>query len=463
MSKKIVILIVSSILGLLSLSFIQGYLIKNTYSLEKKFLKSRAEKEIGRITRHNSALDSINDIFGEVFIKELDKYAMEKISKKELLNRLKVIKDSLNPIFIKVCEDEIKLKKLPYNLKYQKRLKNIVVNNRGVIDSIFSESKNKNYKLLGHEFQYDPDLILGSSAWETERSFQNKEKNTLKEIAYTILFQTKNYINIDDSNRVIFNKMKGLLLLSFLIFVSIIGVSFYSIKSLITQKKIADVKTDFINNITHEFKTPLATLSLATKILYKNEEVKSSEVVMNTVNTIERQNARLQKLIDQVLNNSLGYKEIVLKKETVSINNYLNTILDDFQIALKNKEIQLERNLPNTSFSCLLDVFYMTTAILNVLENAVKYGNSIVKVTMKVEEENVLISITDNGIGVSKKHLKFLFDKFYRAENKQIHNVKGLGLGLYYSNQILKAHQGKITVKSEKEKGTTFKIQIPYN
>ncbi len=461
MSKKIIVLIITSIIGLIGLSLIQGYLIKNTYSLKKKFFIEKADKVVGKLDVHNSPLDSINDIWGEIFIKELDDYSVQIVDKKKVLNRLRVITDSLNPLFIKKYDKKISSKNLPYNLKFHKTLKSIIIRMEGKSDTIFKADNKEQYQLFGYDFKNIPDLLVGNSIWQTKRSFQKKINTENKKINYNLYFEAQNYINIDDWNAIIFNEMKGLLVLSFLIFAFVIGVLFYSIKNLITQKKIADIKTDFINNITHEFKTPLATLSLATKMLRKQDDESQTTITKSTVNTIERQNIRLQKLIDQVLNNSLGYKEITLKKEQITIKVYLNTILDDFQITLKNDTVTLKREILETNEMISLDNFYMTTAILNILENAVKYGGNLIHIKAFIKGNNLTISIIDDGIGISKKQLKYIFDKFFRAENKEIHNVKGLGLGLYYSNQIVKAHEGVILVESEKEKSTTFKIKIP--
>ena len=256
--------------------------------------------------------------------------------------------------------------------------------------------------------------------------------------------------------------MTSVLVLSILIFSLVIGLLYYSIKSFITQKKIAEVKTDFINNITHELKTPLATLSLSTKMLKKEEVKAQPAIVDSTINTIDRQTHRLQKLIDQVLNNSLGYQDIELMKEQVVINDYLNTVLDDFQLSVKNDNVNIQRKIMTGSASISLDKFYFTTGIFNILENAVKYNAGDVEIDFTADIENDLkISITDNGIGISEHNQKQLFEKFYRVGNKEVHDVKGLGLGLYYTNQIVIAHHGKITIQSAEGEGATFTITIP--
>ena len=268
-------------------------------------------------------------------------------------------------------------------------------------------------------------------------------------------------MNIDGWKSIIFSRMRTLLVFSFLIFALVIGLLYYSIKNLITQKKIADIKTDFVNNITHELKTPLSTLTLATKILQNDKKVSVSEPSKSIISTIERQNIRLQKLIDQVLNNSLGYQEIKLNKEVVNTDEYLNTVVNDFELSLDSKSIQISKNI-NANKQIYIDKFYFTTALLNILENAVKYGKEDLKINISSNTNSCFeVSVSDNGIGIQKKEIPFLFDKFYRVGNKEIHNVKGLGLGLYYTNQIVKAHKGKILVDSEEGKGTLFTIQIP--
>ncbi len=283
----------------------------------------------------------------------------------------------------------------------------------------------------------------------------------MKPVTFNLQFETEDRMNIDGWKRIVLGRMASLLIISIFIFLLVIGLLFYAIKSFITQKKIADIKTDFVNNITHELKTPLSTLTLATKMLKLDKEISTSNNSKNLVNTVERQNKRLQKLIDQVLNNSLGYQEIQLKKEVVNADEYLNLIVDDFELSLDSQSIKIIKNI-NTNTIIEIDKFYFTTAILNILENAVKYGKESLEIEISTQsDDNFTVSITDNGIGIPKKEIPFLFDKFYRVGNKEVHNVKGLGLGLYYTNQIIKAHKGDIFVISEENKGTMFTIKIP--
>ncbi len=462
MTKKITLLIFASIFGLLALSLVQGYLIKKTYELNKESFVNKVNQEVSRIDDYTPAIDAINETWQSLFIEELDDYHLKEISKEALLKRLRSVTDSLNPLFVKEYKKELATKRLDFDLQFHKIVTNIRLVDSVKTDTIFKGGEKPFFKLLGSDFKSNKDLQISNSVWNTERSFTRDLNGERKRGEYQLYFETRDYINIEKWNSIILNQMKGLLLLSFLVFLFVIGIMYYSIKSLIRQKKAADVKTDFINNITHELKTPLATLTLATKILKKDEVINQPKLVNDTVETIERQNVRLQKLIDQVLDNSLGYATITLKKESIEVDTYLNSVLDDFLLSVKESDIDLERNLSITSQHFFIDTFYITTALLNILENAVKYGGTKIKVFAKLESpEAITIEIKDNGIGISKKNQQQLFDKFFRIENTEIHNVKGLGLGLYYCKQVLKAHKGNIHVISKEEQGATFVIKIP--
>lgn len=461
MLKKIRLLIIVSIIGLLALSLIQGYLINNTYKLEKNVFISETRKSISRIDDLSPSLDRMNDAWQAHFLKTIEFYYTKKITKFEVLEKLKKITDSINNAYIKNYDKELLKENIDFNLKFQKRVKTIILLDSIKNDTIYHSNLESSFRLLGSKFSVDEGHKISNSLWLTDHNFQRNFNGKDESVTFNLQFETEDRMNIDGWERIVLRRMASLLFISILIFLLVFGLLYYSIKNLITQKKIADIKTDFVNNITHELKTPLSTLTLATKMLKSNEIISASEGAKNIVNTVERQNIRLQKLIDQVLNNSLGYQEIELKKEKVKVDEYLNLILNDFQISLDSKSIAIEKNI-NLNKEIFIDKFYFTTAILNILENAVKYRKEQLKITVSAQfDDDFTLSITDNGIGIPKKEIPFLFDKFYRVGNKEVHNVKGLGLGLYYTNQIIKAHLGEIVVISEEGKETMFTIKIP--
>ncbi|WP_397446121.1 sensor histidine kinase [Polaribacter sp. R77954] len=446
----------------MALSLIQGYLINNTYKLEKAAFISETRQSISRIDDLSPNLDTINDFWQNRFLNVIADYKIGSISKQQILPKFDSITNIINNLYIKTYQKDLRERNIDDNLKFQKIIKTIILLDSTQNDTIFKQKNNQPFHLIGDKFSMDEGHKVSNSLWLTDHSSDRVINGEMKEISFDLQFETEDRMNIDGWKRIVLGRMALLLLISILIFLLVFGLLYYSIKSFITQKKIADIKTDFVNNITHELKTPLSTLTLATKMLKSNEVISTTESSKAIVNTVERQNVRLQKLIDQVLNNSLGYQEISLQKETVNAHTYLNMIVDDFQLSLNDKAIKIDRNI-NTKQQIHIDKFYFTTAILNILENAVKYGKDQLKINISANlDKDFILSISDNGLGIPKKELHFLFDKFYRVGNKEIHNVKGLGLGLYYTKQIVKAHQGKIFVKSEINLGTTFTIKIPW-
>jgi signal transduction histidine kinase len=158
------------------------------------------------------------------------------------------------------------------------------------------------------------------------------------------------------------------------------------------------------------------------------------------------------------MSNSLGENEIELRKEAIDSDIFLNTIIGDFKISNPKINLIADYNTSKTTLS--LDQFHLTTAIQNVLENAVKYGCTTITIKTELIQNQFNISIKDNGIGIAKNKHSLLFDKFYRVEQGNLHNTKGLGLGLYYVNQIIKAHQGSVAVISDLGKGAVFTIMF---
>jgi len=266
------------------------------------------------------------------------------------------------------------------------------------------------------------------------------------------------YVSVIDWEMIVLKRMTFILVLCLLSILTLITLFVIALKALLKQKKISDVKTDFINNITHELKTPLATLGISTKILEQQNIRENDEKFNAIVNTISRQNNRLQNLIDQVMANSLAENEIELQKEKIETEKFLFSIIEDFKIG--NPKIKIETDFRTQKTILVLDKFHLTTAILNVLENAVKYGCNNIQIKTRNIENQFSISIEDDGIGISKNKQALLFEKFYRVEQGNLHNAKGLGLGLYYVDQIIKAHQGSIAVMSDLGKGAVFTIMF---
>lgn len=248
----------------------------------------------------------------------------------------------------------------------------------------------------------------------------------------------------------------------FIILASFAG-SFYIIYR---QKKLDDLKTDFINNMTHEFKTPVATISLATQMLKNDRIATNPEKVHNYSNIIEEENKRLSGHIENVLQVArLDRGEFKLKLEPVDLNQLLNEIIDSLELRIQNENGQIIKKMDAAKAQINGDVFHLTNAFYNIFDNAIKYKkDDSLKISVNTHNNSkgVVINIEDEGIGISRENQKKIFEKFYRVPTGNIHNVKGFGLGLSYVKVIISAHEGDIKLESEPGKGSKFSIFLPF-
>ena len=256
----------------------------------------------------------------------------------------------------------------------------------------------------------------------------------------------------------------GIAMLAFL-FTSIIIVAYYSaLKQLNTQRHISQIKTDFINNMTHEFKTPIATINLALDAIKNPKVIDDKEKVQRYLQMIKDENKRMHAQVENVLRISkLERKELDIKKENHNVHDMLEEAIEHVSLIVEDREGSVKTNLKASKTTALVSDIHFTNVLVNVLENAVKY--SVEAPEIEVSTENVknfiVIKIKDNGIGISKASQKKIFDKFYREHTGDIHNVKGHGLGLAYVKRIIDDHHGEVMVESDKGKGSTFIIKIP--
>jgi len=230
------------------------------------------------------------------------------------------------------------------------------------------------------------------------------------------------------------------------------------------QKQIAAIKTDFINNMTHEFKTPIATINLALDAIKNPRIIADKDKVLNYVKMIREENKRMHAQVETVLRISkLDKNQLDVSKEIIDIQDILDDAISHIQLLIEDKGGQLITRFEAIQTDVLGNAFHLTNVFVNILDNAIKYSDKIPEITLFTENISnaILIHITDNGIGMSKSAQKHIFDKFYRETTGNIHNIKGHGLGLSYVKKIVELHQGKVTVVSEKGKGSTFTIKLP--
>ena len=253
--------------------------------------------------------------------------------------------------------------------------------------------------------------------------------------------------------------------LSSLFFIGIIIFCFvYAIRVIIRQKNLSEIKNDFINNMTQEFKTPIATVSLAVEALQDPDLANQDAFRNRYLSIIKDENKRLGSQVEKVLQSAtLDKKDFKLKIEKIKLSDMLQSAARQFELQIENKngEIKFENNLKHDMIEG--DAYHLSHMINNLLDNANKYakGTPIIKIKAWDTKEDAFIAIEDNGIGMSKDALKKIFDKFYRVPMGNLHDVKGFGLGLSYVKTMLEAHQGEIQVSSEPGKGSIFTLKLP--
>jgi two-component system phosphate regulon sensor histidine kinase PhoR len=254
--------------------------------------------------------------------------------------------------------------------------------------------------------------------------------------------------------------------IAYLLIVVVFVVVFFafSLGIIIRQKRLSEVKNDFINNMTHELKTPISTISLSSELLLRLEFPQDEEKMRKYASIIYKENKRLEKQVERVLNIAkLDKDKVILNKEEVDLIAVLEEVKENFNFNQAQGGGQIFLDHAEQQALLHADPVHLTNVLFNLVDNAVKYCKLSPEIYMSVqaEREGYRIEIQDNGIGIRKDDQKLIFDKFYRVPTGNIHDVKGFGLGLYYVKLIVDAHHGKIEVRSNPDKGTTFSIWLP--
>ena len=416
---------------------IQTYLLVKTYQLKEKEVYRTIHTGLTNITEelenHGGIKKISSDSLQDVFIKYNDK----EITKQEFLNFFENNRKDNQKKFSNYVNQEFK--KDGYQIAAKIEYSSIVSvpEKRSLIDQpiILYDTENK---IL------DPK-ILNTGTWETA-STNTPDKKT--EIAKRNIFLVKSETSYELLNirTILFRELIVLFIACVALLAAVLLLYIFTIKNLIKQQKQVEVLHTIVDNISHEFKTPIATLKIATKTLTKDWNPKMLPL-------IERQVSRLEGLMSQLHNDDSAEEMVKIKPTDWDfIIQDLGFVYPKIQFILKNnisQELPFDKNL-------------METVLKNLCENSVKYGASIINVNLSQTERNLEVEVSDDGQGIEKKEFKNIFEKFYRIQSDNIHDTKGLGLGLYFVQKIIKKYDGAITVDSHLKEGTTFKINLPY-
>ncbi|MDP4263070.1 MAG: HAMP domain-containing sensor histidine kinase [Bacteroidota bacterium] len=252
-----------------------------------------------------------------------------------------------------------------------------------------------------------------------------------------------------------------------ILFTIIIITAFYlTVRTILRQKKLGDIKNDFINNMTHEFKTPIATISLAVDAMKNEKVIQNRDKISYFSKIIKEENQRMNRQVETILKASqLERQEVELNLKPVHVHEIIKDVADNFSLQLEEKNGKAELLLNAENDLVEADEVHFSNLVNNLVDNAIKYAKEntpvFVKITTQVDGKNLMIKVEDNGIGMNKETLKRVFEKFYRAHTGNIHNVKGFGLGLSYVKTIIEGHHGTVKADSTLGKGSQFTIELP--
>lgn len=272
------------------------------------------------------------------------------------------------------------------------------------------------------------------------------------------------YIAFPEKSGRIAQEMTLTIVLAVATLLIVFGVFFLTLRNLLIQKRLSELKTDFINNMTHELKTPLSTISVASSTLARSDGQLGRERIIELSGIIKKQNLHLTRLIDRILDISIWEKDQVrIDRQSTPIHAFILGVLDEFNTAHPELSMDIRMEQVSPDLRVKIDQVHMRTVLNNLLSNAVKYGGTPPHTWINVTASgtNLSIQIRDNGAGISEAERRHVFDKFFRGGETSRNAVKGLGLGLFYVKQIVEAHGGTVVLESEQRKGAVFTIQIP--
>ena len=460
-----------TIIGIMSFSLIgvalsQIYWIKWSVSLDEKNFDDKVIRALNDVRiqvdndlkNPNYILNVVKDKLQEENANYFNKIQSgnSKWRKTQILNETQSLTLSLNPdIYLENLDPE----RIQYYIK--NALKNQSIN----LDFSYGVYSNKSKKFIlfnNHSANNSENKTVFTNPLDKSKIYDTKYEVQLLNTE----FKSPGKLKLFFDNKIgwIWYNMLPTLLLNFL-FTLLILIGFsYTIYIIFKQKKISQMKTDFVNNMTHEFKTPIATISLATDSILSPVIFSDKEKIRKFVNIIQEENSRLLNQVEKVLQIAkLDKRKIQLKITEVDIHELLDETLLHLELKIKNKNGTIHKKYNAENSLLLGDETHLMNIFNNLVDNAIKY--SIDNPDISIETNNVKtgieIIIKDKGIGMSKDEIKHIFDKFYRISTGNVHNIKGFGLGLAYVKTFVEAHKGNISVKSAKDKGSEFKIYLP--
>ncbi len=302
------------------------------------------------------------------------------------------------------------------------------------------------------------DLKYGNCCMQDGLDKENLFKKLPDLDEYTYYF----IVRFPDKNLFLLYNLKLFVLLG-LFAIIVVFAYLYAIKSIYRQRKLSELQKDFVDNMTHEFKTPLTSIKLASEVIGNNDIVNSDPRLKKYSSIITQQSEKLTSHIERLLDLIRSDEKFKLKQEEIDLVETVNNVIAGMEHYLNHQNVELKFTYPEKKVLIIADKYHFSNVLYNIIENGVKYNtkdNKKININIEKNENKCKLSIEDNGIGIAKENLNNIFKKFFRVQSGDIHDVKGFGLGLYYVKNIINLHNWTISVRSKEDSGTTFIINI---
>lgn len=332
-----------------------------------------------------------------------------------------------------------------------------------VVDSAYRAELNKTNKQLKFSIQFESYKDSSLKVWNLKRDSSNAVVTDKVFVGYTTPYTYQ--ARFEDTNMYVLGKMQMQIGGSLLVLLLVAGSFIVLYRNLLAQQRLAEIKNDFISNITHELKTPIATVGVAIEALRNFNAIQSPERTKEYLDISAAELQRLSLLVDKVLKLSMFEKQqIELNKEPFDLKELMHETLKIMKLQFDKQKATVSFTFTDHSFMLEADKLHITSVIYNLLDNALKYSKSNAQIQVSldlVDPKSIVLTVSDNGMGIASEYQGKIFDKFFRVPTGDKHNIKGYGLGLSYVAEVIKSHKGSISVDSEPEKGSTFTVTLP--
>ncbi len=397
----------------------------------------------------NQAMDSIN----QVLLREMQK-----------INTRKDLEIFYNKFFItrELMEDHM------FSLDERKLSRKVDI---VLLDSLLEGEFDRQNLGTGYEFAvfnpYTGIMNVTDDSYDLD-ALRNPEKSSHFELFPDDMKSHPDFLllHFPDEKQYLLGQVWPLVVISIILIIIIILSFIYTLIMYFRQNKLSELKTDFINNMTHEFKTPVSTISLACEALNDKDIHKSEQLYQTYINIINEENRRLGVMAERILQSArLEKGDLVLHREKVDIHGLLDEAIRNIGIQIEIKDGQIIKDFKAANSEVEVDRMHIVNVVQNLLDNANKYTPVRPQIVVATRDTNggLIFSVQDNGIGISKADQKKIFEKLYRVPEGNIHNYKGFGLGLTYVKTVVESHGGNVKLESELKKGTRFDIFLPHN